>query len=56
MPLPLLGALAALALWIVLTFVVPLGPAGTAAHLLLGMAGALFVRWWALRDTAAPGG
>jgi hypothetical protein len=44
-----LAALAALA-WIVLTFIVPLGPAGSVAHLLLGVAAVLFVRWWALRN------
>jgi hypothetical protein len=53
MPIPLLGALLALVIWIIVTFIVPLGPAGTAAHLLLGAAGALFVRWWALRDGPA---
>ena len=49
MPLPLLGAILCLVLWITFTFLVPLGPGGTAIHLLLGLAGALFVRWWALR-------
>lgn len=53
MPLPLLGALLALVIWVIVTFVFPLGPAGTAAHLLLGVAGALLVRWWALREPAA---
>lgn len=48
----LLGALAALLLWIVVTFVMPLGPAGASLHLLLGLAGVLFVRWWALRRQA----
>lgn len=50
MPLTLLGAALALIVWIVFTFIVPLGPGGTAVHLLLGVAGVLFVRWWALRD------
>jgi hypothetical protein len=45
----LYGALAALLIWIVFTFVIPLGPAGSVVHLLLGLAGALLVRWWALR-------
>lgn len=54
MPLTLLGAVAALVLWIVFTFVLPLGPGGAVAHLLLGVAGALFVRWWALRDGTVP--
>ncbi len=49
MPLPLLAALVALLAWIVLVFIYPLGPAGAVVHLLLGAAGALFVRWWALR-------
>jgi hypothetical protein len=50
MPLPLLGAIVALLTWILLVFVFPLGPAGAVVHLLLGVAGALFVRWWALRS------
>lgn len=45
----LIGAIAALLLWLVVTFLMPLGPAGASLHLLLGLAGALFVRWWALR-------
>ncbi len=49
MPLPLLGAIVSLLLWLVLVFVYPLGPAGAIVHLLLGVAGALLVRWWALR-------
>ncbi len=49
MPLALIGAIAALALWIFLSFVYPLGPSGVAVHLLLGVAGALFVRWYALK-------
>ena len=40
------GAVLALTFWIAVTFLVPLGPAGSALHLLLGLAGALFVRWW----------
>ncbi len=52
MALPLIGAVLAFALWIVVTFLFPLGPAGTALHLLLGLAGALFVRWYALRHLA----
>lgn len=49
MDLNLIGALLALAAWVVVTFVFPLGPAGTVLHLLLGLAGVLLVRWWALR-------
>ncbi len=49
MPLTLLGAIIALLLWITLVFLFPLGPAGAVVHLLLGTAGALLVRWWALR-------
>ena len=41
MPLPLLGAIISLVVWITFTFVVPLGPGGTAIHLLLGLSGAL---------------
>ncbi len=48
----LLGAVLALLVWIVVTFVMPLGPAGAGLHLLLGVAGVLFVRWWALRRGA----
>jgi hypothetical protein len=51
MSLPLLGAIAALILWILFVFVIPLGPAGSVVHLLLGLAGVLFVRWFALRDS-----
>lgn len=47
----LLGAIVALLAWIVVTFFMPLGPAGAVLHLLLGVAGVLFVRWWALRRT-----
>lgn len=45
----LLGAIAALILWIVFVFIVPLGPGGALVHLLLGVAGGLFVRWYALK-------
>jgi len=44
-----LAAAAALLLWIVFTFLFPVGPAGAVLHLLLGLSAALFVRWWALR-------
>lgn len=49
MNLTLIAAIASLALWIVLAFLFPLGPAGSAAHLLLGVSAVLFVRWYALR-------
>lgn len=45
------AAVLSLTLWICFTFLFPLGPAGSAVHLLLGLAGALFVRWWGLRET-----
>jgi hypothetical protein len=41
------GAVLALTVWVIFTFVVPVGPAGTVIHLLLGLAGVLFVVWWA---------
>ncbi len=47
--LMLLGAIAALILWIVFVFIIPLGPGGALVHLLLGVAGVLFVRWYALK-------
>jgi uncharacterized RDD family membrane protein YckC len=50
MPMLLIGAIASLIVWIVFTFVIPLGPGGAAIHLLLGLAGVLFVRWWALKN------
>ena len=45
------AAVLSLTLWICFTFFFPLGPAGSAVHLLLGLAGALFVRWWGMRET-----
>lgn len=45
----LLGAIGCLLLWIVFGLLFPLGPAGAVIHMLLGISGALFVRWWALR-------
>lgn len=53
MSLLLLGSILSLVVWLAFTVFVPLGPGGTAIHLLLGLAGVLFVRWWALR-THAP--
>lgn len=47
----LIGAFATLLLWVVFGLLFPLGPAGAAIHMLLGVSGALFVRWWALRDS-----
>ena len=49
MPKLLVAAVASLILWVVFVFIVPLGPGGAAVHLLLGLAGALFVRWYALK-------
>ena len=50
LPLPLLGAILSLVVWIIFVVLIPLGPGGTVIHLLLGLAAALFVRWWALRN------
>jgi hypothetical protein len=44
----LVAALVCLVVWILFTFVFPLGPAGAPLHLLLGLTGVLLVRWWAL--------
>jgi hypothetical protein len=54
MPLELLAAVILLLAWIFVTFIIPLGPAGSVLHLLLGISAALFVRWWALRDGKSP--
>ena len=43
----LIAALAALALWVIFAFVLPVGVG--AIHLLLGLGATLLVRWWALR-------
>lgn len=48
----LIGAIACLVLWIIFGLAFPLGPAGASIHMLLGIAGALFVRWWALRPAS----
>jgi hypothetical protein len=48
--LTLLIAVISLTLWVILTFVTPLGVG--AVHLLLGLASILLVRWWALRRPA----
>jgi hypothetical protein len=50
----LLLALLCIALWVILTFVRPLGVG--AIHLLLGLGVTLLVRWWALRQPEAPRG
>ena len=50
MSMQIVAALAALIAWIVFAFIIPLGPAGSAIHLLLGVAGVLLVRWWALKN------
>lgn len=55
MPLSLIGAVVSLVLWIVFGLLFPLGPAGAAIHMLLGLSGALFVRWWAVRPATDQG-
>ena len=47
----LLIALASLALWLVLTFIRPVGLG--IVHLLLVAGAVFFIRWWALRDKTA---
>ena len=47
--LTLVIALASLAAWVVLAFVVPV--TSGAVHLLLAVGATLLVRWWALRDS-----
>ena len=47
----LLLALVCLALWVIFTFIRPLGVG--AIHLLLGAGATLLVRWWALRGQPA---
>lgn len=53
-PMTLIAALVCLVVWILFTFVFPLGPAGAPLHLLLGAAGVLLVRWWALTGNGEP--
>jgi hypothetical protein len=48
--LMLIVAVISLTLWVILTFVTPLGVG--AVHLLLGLGAILLVRWWALRSPA----
>lgn len=48
MALNLIGAIVALALWFVLTFVIK--PAVGIVHILLAAGVVLLIRWWALRD------
>lgn len=48
--LSLIGAIASLLLWIAFGLLFPLGPAGASIHMLLGLSGALLVRWWALKE------
>ena len=47
MALNLIGAILALVLWFILTFVV--SPALGIVHFLLGAGVILLIRWWALR-------
>ncbi len=51
MTVSLLVALVALGAWVVVVFVRPIGLG--VAHLLLGLAAVLFIRWWALRNGTA---
>ncbi len=46
----LIGAIVSLIVWVFFAFIQPLGPAGGAIHLLLGLAGVLFIRWYALKN------
>lgn len=48
MNLNLIGAIIALAAWLILTFIRPVGLG--LVHLLLAAGVALLVRWWALRE------
>jgi hypothetical protein len=48
----LVGAIVALGLWFVLTFVI--SPALGIVHILLGAGVILLIRWWALRDSRNP--
>lgn len=47
MDLNLIGAIIAIAAWLVLTFIRPVGLG--IVHVLLGVGVVLLVRWWALR-------
>jgi hypothetical protein len=53
MNLTLAGAVIALALWLVTTFVVPVGLG--IIHLLLAVGVLLLIRWWALLDPVGRG-
>ena len=46
----LIGAIVALVLWFVFTFVAPLGLG--IIHLLLALGVVLLIRWWALRPAS----
>jgi hypothetical protein len=50
MNLTLAGAILALALWILTTFLIPVGLG--IVHLLFAAGVVLLIRWWALRDGA----
>jgi len=49
----LLGAVVALALWVLGTFIIPVGLG--LVHVLLGIGVVLLVRWWALREGTRVG-
>lgn len=50
--LNLAGAIVALAVWFLATFLVPVGLG--IVHLLLAAGVVLWIRWWALREPARP--
>ncbi len=54
MAVSLVLAVVSLVAWIFLVFVRPIGLG--VAHVLLGLAGILIIRWWALRASPKPGG
>ncbi len=52
MNLTLVGAIVALLLWLLLTFLVPVGLG--IVHLLLATGVVLLIRWWALKYASGP--
>ena len=47
MSLTLLGAIVALSVWLLTTFIIPVGLG--IVHLLLAVGAVLLIRWWALK-------